>query len=126
MIDFLNRQKRDTFKSMLDHGLVMIHLDPRRDGVVVPAQFASDPVLRLNIAYGFNLPALDIDDDGIFAVLSFRGANFGCTVPWPAVFAMTSPDAGHEGRVWPACVPEEVGVQTPQAAPLRLVGGEDV
>ena len=86
----------------------MVHLDPRQPGVCVPPQFASDPVLRLNIAYGFNLPALDIDDEGVYAVLSFGGRDFGCTIPWDAVFAMTLPHDEHEGVVFPAAVPTEL------------------
>ena len=86
----------------------MLHLDPRRPGVCVPAQFADDPILRLNIAYGFNLPALDIDDEGVYAVLSFSGRDFGCTIPWDAVFAMTLPQDEHEGVVFPAAVPTEL------------------
>ena len=86
----------------------MLHLDPRRPGVCVPPQFVSDPVLRLNIAYGFNLPALDIDDEGVYAVLSFGGRDFGCTIPWDAVFAMTLPHDEHEGVVFPAAVPTEL------------------
>lgn len=103
---------------MLDKGLVMIHLDPRVEGVVVPERFKSDPVLRLNIAYGYRLPALDIGLEGVYAVLSFSKQNFGCTLPWSSIFALTSPDQSHEGIVWPESVPPELrralGVEEPE------------
>lgn len=101
-------EKRRQLQVMLDAGLVMVHLDPRGDDVVVPSQFKRDPVLRLNLAYGFNLPALDVDEDGVYAILSFNRQNFGCTMPWRAIFALTAPDTGHEGVVWPESVPAEL------------------
>ncbi len=103
-----HEQKRETMVQLLDRGLVMVHLDPRVDGVKVPEWFKSDPTLRLNIAYGFNLPALDIDEEGIYAVLSFSGVDHGCNLPWESVFAITRPDAQHEGRMWPESLPPEL------------------
>lgn len=108
MIDPHARQKCDQLRAMLDEGLVMIHLDPRPTEVVVPPQFKSQPMLRLNLAWGFNLPALDIDEEGVYAVLSFNRANFGCSIPWSAVFAMTWPDLEHDGYVWPDSAPAEI------------------
>jgi len=120
MNDGTGFQKRRQLLEMLDRGLVMLHLDPRAPDVVVPARFKSDPVLRLNIAYQFRLPALDIGAEGVYAVLSFDKQNFGCTLPWSAIFAVTRPDAGHDGIIWPESVPPELrpsltraGVETP-------------
>ncbi len=111
------RQKREQLRAMLDEGLVMIHLDPRPAEVVVPPQFKSQPMLRLNLAWGFNLPALDIDEAGVYAVLSFNRANFGCTIPWSAVFAMTWPDLEHDGYVWPDSAPAEIRAAMALAQP---------
>lgn len=101
-------QKRRQLLDMLDKGLVMIHLDPRPEEVIVPAWLKTEPVLRLNLAYGFRLPALDVGADGIYAVLSFNRQNFGCTIPWGAVFALTMPDNGHDGMLWPTSLPDEL------------------
>jgi len=101
-------QKRRQLLEMLDAGLVMLHLDPRPPDVIVPARFKSDPVLRLNLAYQFRLPSLDIGVEGVYAVLSFDKQNFGCTLPWSAIFAATRPNENHEGIVWPESVPEEL------------------
>ncbi|PKN57653.1 MAG: hypothetical protein CVU56_09950 [Deltaproteobacteria bacterium HGW-Deltaproteobacteria-14] len=120
MNEVLGQQKRRQLQSMLDHGLVMLHLDPRVEGVSVPPQFRGDPVLRLNIAYGFNLPALDIDASGVYAMLSFSGRNFGCNLPWEAIFAMTAPHDGHEGMVWPESIPAELA---PFFADLGMTAG---
>ncbi len=104
-------QKRRKLLDMLDEGLVMVHLDPRPDEVIVPGWLKSEPVLRLNLAYGFRLPALDIGAEGVYAVLSFNKQNFGCNIPWSAVFAMTAPDRAHEGRIWPESLPPELAIR---------------
>ena len=104
----LELEKRDAMLELLDRGLVMVHLDPRCEGVVVPEWLSEDPTLRLNIAYGFNLPALDIDEEGIYVVLSFGGQNHGCTLPWSAIFAITLPQEEHDGQVWPSSLPKEL------------------
>ena len=120
----LHIEKRDTMLKLLDRGLVMVHLDPRVEGVVVPEWLQSDPTLRLNIAYGFNLPALEIDEEGIYAVLSFGGQNYGCTLPWPAVFALTLPQEQHEGQVWPESLPSEL-VETMTAVEAQAMRDEE-
>lgn len=102
------RQKLEAMREILDLGIAMVHLDPRRDGVQVPERFRKDPVLRLNFAYGFRLPALTIDDEGIYAILNFQGERAACNIPWAAVFAITAPEHEHNGRLWPEDVPEEV------------------
>ncbi|MEC9070749.1 MAG: hypothetical protein VX938_00160 [Myxococcota bacterium] len=117
MVGRVGKEKRETFLDLLDRGVVMLHIDARRDGVVVPGYLKGDPALRLNIAYGFNLPSLEIDDEGVYAVLSFRGANAGCNIPWEAVYAMTLPGGEDDGSVvWPSDVPTDLGVA---ATPLE-------
>ncbi|MGM0576972.1 MAG: hypothetical protein ACQEXJ_14705 [Myxococcota bacterium] len=108
MRDVISEQKRQTMLALLERGLVMVHLDPRAEGVDVPGMFCEDPVLRLNIAYGFDLPALEVDDEGIYAVLSFNRRDYGCNLPWDSIFALTLPDDGHEGMVWPGFLPPEM------------------
>jgi hypothetical protein len=115
-------QKRRQLLDMLDKGLVMLHLDPRPEEVAVPAHLKTEPILRLNLAYGFRLPALDVGAEGVYAVLSFNRANFGCTIPWSAVFAMTTPDNGHDGVMWPDSLPPELkpAGDTAGASSVRL------
>jgi stringent starvation protein B len=93
--------------TLLERGLVMVHLDARLPSVQVPEHLKDQTGLRLNIAYGFNLPSLEIDTDGIYAVLSFNRQSFACDLPWEAVFALTVPSEGYWGVMWPLSVPEE-------------------
>lgn len=108
----------------------MLQLDARRPGVIVPGYLLGDPALRLNIAYGYNLPALEIDEEGVYAILSFRGANAGCNIPWEAVYAMMLHDGGDDGAfVWPTDVPNDPGVAAtametePEMPVFRVVEG---
>jgi stringent starvation protein B len=119
------QQKYDQFLAFLDQGIVMVHLDPRSQGVVVPPEFQADKMLCLNIAYGFRLPTLEVNqEDGIYAVLSFSQRNFGCTVPWDAIFALTLPHDTHEGVLWPEDVPDDLQVVIPDSSPLDGDGTE--
>jgi len=115
-------QKRRQLLEMLDQGLVMVHLDPRPDEVIVPGYLKDGPVLRLNLAYGFRLPALDVNGDGVYAVLSFNRQNFGCNLPWSAIFALTAPDKGNDGMVWPSSLPVELRStdEPPSTTGIRL------
>jgi stringent starvation protein B len=117
------REKRETMETIMEQGIAMIHLDPRREEVQVPARFRTDPVLRLNYAWGFKLPALTIDDEGVYAILNFQGQRAAVNVPWSAIFAVTAPEREHEGRVWPEDVPKEMvaAVQAQAKARLREV-----
>jgi len=94
--------------TLLDMGLVMVHLDPRSGRVRVPSHLRNHHTLRLNIAYGFQLPVLQVMEDGIDVTLSFGGVDHGCWLPWESVFALTRPDVGHHGMLWPGDVPSEM------------------
>ena len=116
-MDIANQHKQRELKALLERGVVMVHLDPRIQGVVVPPQFAQEAALRLNVAYAFKLPAFEISDDGVYAILSFNRQNFGCTIPWRAVYALTLPDESHEGMVWPDSMPLELKANEGSAEP---------
>lgn len=100
--------KKDVCDALLQGESVFVHLDPRREGVVVPKHFIQQPQLVLQI--GLNMPRpipdLEVDDEGISCTLSFSGTPFWCRMPWPSVFALV----GSDGRsmVWPDDVPSEV------------------
>ncbi len=100
--------KRTVMDKLLGDGPVLVHLDPRRDGVRVPDSFAGQPQLVLRFGFGLAppIPDLTVDEDGLSGTLTFRGTPFGCVVPWRAVFALVSEDG--RGLVWPEDVPSEV------------------
>lgn len=83
----------------LPEGLVRVHIDATRDGVVVPREFRKKDNLVLE--WGFNLPRqivdMKVDQEAISGTFG-HGFEF-CLAPWHAVFAVTSPVLG-EVKVW--------------------------
>ncbi len=123
--------KRRIAEQLLERGLMHVHIDPRRPGVVVPERFTHQPSLIL--AYGrsgLRVPIDDlvIDDDGIRATLSFSNTPFACTVPWSSVFALV--DVAGRGKVFTEDVPPDHSVNeecgfclVPQARAKLMVAG---
>lgn len=99
--------KKQTLLGYLSRGIAMVHLDARRPGVVVPPEYEGEAHLRLNLSYRFQIPDLEVGEAGVQATLSFRGRHFRCTLPWTAVFGITSQVTG-DGQVWPEDLPGEV------------------
>lgn len=100
--------KKDQLQRLLKHGSVFVHLDPRRDGVVVPSWLANQPqlVLQLGLNFAIPIPDLEIDDDGVRCTLSFNRAPYHCDLPWSAVYALVAEDG--QVTVWPTEVPAEL------------------
>lgn len=82
--------KKERLLAALDQGMVMIHLDARRPGVLVPTHLRTEHHLRLNLSYRFDPPDLSVSAWGIRSTLSFSGSRFQVAVPWSALFAVTS------------------------------------
>ncbi len=98
--------------------MVMIHLDARRPGVLVPASLKQEAHLRLNLSYRFDPPDLTVGDWGIRATLSFSSARFRVAVPWSALFAITS-YATKEFWMYPDDMPKELIQQAALAKTRR-------
>jgi stringent starvation protein B len=101
--------KQDAFLALLAEGC-LLHLDARRDGVVVPAHLKGEAHLVLQ--YGNDLPIpipdLQIDEHGVSATLSFARTPWPTMVPWSAVYVVTSPDG--RGVLYQEDVPGDVSV----------------
>ncbi len=87
--------------------MVLVHLDARRTGVDVPAKYAVDAELRLNLSYRFASRDLTIGDADVTCTLSFGGFPFRCVLPYSAIYAVTSHVTG-EALVWPEDLPAEL------------------
>jgi len=103
----MSTQKKMAVLRVLDTGIVMIHCDPRHEGVSLPDFLKADPIVRLNFAYGFQLPSFEVDDEAISAVLNFNGQQRFCVIPWDSVFAITAPEKEHRGWFWRESAPRE-------------------
>ena len=101
--------KQDAFLALLAEGC-LLHLDARREGVVVPTHLQGEAHLVLQ--YGNDLaipiPDLQIDENGVSATLSFARTPWPTVVPWTAVYVVTSPDG--RGVLYDEDVPGDVSV----------------
>lgn len=102
--------------ALLEGPSVYIHLDPRREGVVVPKWFTQQPqlVLQVGLNMAVRIPDLDVGDDGVSCTLSFNRSPFWCHLPWSAVYGLVGEDG--RGMIWPDDVPEELS-GPPRARP---------
>jgi hypothetical protein len=106
--------KRDCALALLKKGSILVGLDARRPGVVVPSEVQSQAHLVLQ--YGYDLvvpiPDLDVGDAGISATLSFHRTPAKTFVPWSAVFAVY--DESKQGCVYESDAPAEVWSAKPK------------
>ena len=103
----LRKEKKERLLEHLDRGMVMVHLDARAKGVSVPAPHTANPAMALNLSYRFQIPDFRVDDNGVFASLSFNQVPHHCSIPWDALYAMRShvDDTMH---VWVEDIPAEI------------------
>jgi stringent starvation protein B len=115
--------KKDVARALLLRGSVFIHLDPRQQGVLVPARLRLQPqvVLQVGLDMPVPIPDLRIDEEGVYGTLSFKGVPFTCFVPWAAVFALVGDDA--KGMVWSAEMPAEIAAEVDRENRRRRVSG---
>jgi stringent starvation protein B len=108
--NFATRQatKQAQVIAALEDGQTKIHLDARQPGVEVPADYAQDYSLTLNLSWRFSKSEMKVDDSGVCATLHFAGKAFRCVIPWPAIWGMlpAGTDALH---VWTLDLPPELG-----------------
>lgn len=101
--------KQAIFTAMINHGVVVVHVDGRR--CIVPGALRA-PGLVLQLGHGLTPPInLVIDDHGIAARLMFEGVEHECFVPWVALYVITDGDAQ---TVWPKEFPTEAPVDAPK------------
>jgi stringent starvation protein B len=112
-------EKKARLLAALDKGMVMIHLDARRPGVIVPPSLRSETHLRLNLSYRFDPPDLTVGEWGVRSTLSFSGSRFTVAVPWSALFAITC-HVTKEFWMYPDDMPAELLQQTAVTAKAPL------
>jgi len=108
--------KQEQLRKLLERGSVFVHLDPRREGVIVPDWLSHKPqlVLQLGRNFAIPIPDLEIDAYGVSCTLSFNRAPFHCTLPWSGIYALVAENG--EVTVWPSELPAEL---VPEASPVR-------
>jgi stringent starvation protein B len=104
--------KKERLLAALEKGMVMIHLDARRPGVIVPPHLRNEAHLRLNLSYRFDPPDLSVSEWGVRSTLSFSGTRFTVAVPWSALFAIASHVTKELFWMYPDDMPAELLHQT--------------
>lgn len=99
--------KLDVAKQILARGNLLLHFDPRKPGVDVPAHLCAQPTLVLEVGHAMRIPIPDLrlDETALSATLSFSQVPYPCTVPWSAVYGLVGPD--ERGFVWEGEVPPD-------------------
>ncbi len=102
--------KHDAFLALLREGWTSLHLDARREGVVVPAHLKGEGHLVLQYGNDLPIPILDlqVDDFGVTATLSFARMPKKTVVPWNAVYVVASDDG--RGVLYHEDIPRDVSV----------------
>lgn len=100
--------KKEVMLALLERAEARVHLDARREGVVLPERLLGDGHVRLNYGYHFTppIPDLVVDDEGIHATLSFDRRPFGTFVPWRAIYLIADFDGN--GAVWQEDIPADL------------------
>lgn len=100
--------KRAVADAILAKSPMRVHLDPRRNGVVVPVHYHEHPSLILELGRNLRVPIPDlvVDDVGVSGTLTFGGEPFHCVVPWGAVFGLVDPDG--RGQTWKEDIPTDL------------------
>lgn len=117
-VDKKASEKKERLLAALEQGMVMIHLDARRAGVIVTASLREEAHLRLNLSYRFDPPDLTVGDWGVRSTLSFSGTRFRVAVPWSAIFAITG-YATKEFWMYPDDMPKELLQQAAFSKPRK-------
>lgn len=124
--------KREVLQGLLQEGKVAVHLDTTVEGVDVPPLYRGG-MLCLNFSYNFYLSDLDLGEDEVSSVLSFKGETYPVVVPWDAIVAMISEVTGQVFSWAPIVVvpldeepqaeaPEEAEIEDDEEEPGRRYG----
>ena len=92
------KKKYDLMFYLLEKGDAIVFLDARHSKVKVPENHRSNPAMSLIFNLNFRRP-IDIQQEGIFATLTFQGRPFKCEIPFKAIWAIFSPSF-QEGQFW--------------------------
>ena len=101
-----NKNKYDLLIQLLSEGDAMVCLDARIPNVDVPISHKDNSALSLVFNLNFRRP-FDIQEDGIYATLSFGGRPHKCVIPFEAIWAIHNPE-NKMGQVWEESFPQDL------------------
>lgn len=99
--------KQSQMLKLLSQGTVMLCLDSRRPGVVVPEHLKNRHQVRLNFNYAYEINDMRVLPDRVEASLSFSQKNFFCVIPFTSVYLMIN-QGGGTGALFANSLPPEL------------------
>lgn len=97
--------KLEVLKDFLKQEYVLVHLNPKGDGVVIPDHLASDASVTLKLSRYFR-GNMELTGERVTADLLFGGSYFTCIIPIDAIWSCTSEDG--QNPIWIQSAPPEV------------------
>jgi hypothetical protein len=105
MDSLTNNPKKTLFDEWIQDDHILVHLDARKDAVIVPSHLKDQHALTLKLSILFQGETKS-DENEISTYLRFNNEYFQCIIPWDAVWGMTS-DQGLQ-KIWEKELPKEV------------------
>lgn len=99
------RSKKQCFDDWFQDDHILLHLDAREEGVIVPSHLKDQHSLTLKLSPLFQGETV-ADDIGISTYLKFNGQYSQCIIPWTTLWGMTS--EGGQQEIWRKDLPREV------------------
>jgi len=84
--DPLASAKLEAFRKWVSDSEVGLQINAALPSVKLPAEYKSIPNLILKFSHGYKLPVLEYDLRGVRAILSFKGVNHYCDIPWESIY----------------------------------------
>jgi stringent starvation protein B len=104
------QDKKVQLEKLLAHGTVMIIVDTRVVGVVLPDEDLDQPQIPINLDYGFQIPDFEVGPDGVQATLEFGPRSCFCKFPYDAIYAMRC-DLNDELVIFPEDIPMDIAAR---------------
>jgi stringent starvation protein B len=101
-------EKQQSLATLMEKGVVMLHLDARRPGVRVPEHLKAQSWLRLNFNHQKGKGDIQVNDWGLRETLRFNGQWSAVAVPWSAIFAISLPEQADAPTIFAEDLPEEM------------------
>jgi hypothetical protein len=99
------QDQRTTIEKLLADEQVLVHINPRQPGVVIPPYLMDNRTVTLRLSRFFR-GRLATDDDQIKAELLFGPDYFDCSIPWTSIWGASS--VRGEEFVWTEATPPEI------------------
>lgn len=97
--------QKTTIEKLLADEQVLVHINPRQPGVVIPPYLMDNRTVTLRLSRFFR-GRLATDDEKINAELLFGPEYFDCSIPWNSIWGASS--VRGEEFVWTDATPPEI------------------